>query len=208
MHVADPIHPGFFILRTYALWNRNRILLVTLLGIFFPFLVASVSIIVDTTVSATCTHSHLPSGVTETLTFTDATSPIPGITGCYQSSTSDRIFIPFLLFSVFGLGLMILTLIRAIHSWRRNPSHLYVVLVNHNIFYYACAFLFSTMNIFTSLLLQDTYRTVFNSFQFLTLAIVAARMHIHLWQTSRHLRGSSGLAHIPLSDMSSVNVTV
>ncbi|KAG1895632.1 uncharacterized protein F5891DRAFT_1057352 [Suillus fuscotomentosus] len=184
------ISSGFFILRTYALWNRNRILLVTLLGIFFPFLVASVSIIVDTTVSATY-----------------ATSPIPGITGCYQSSTSDRIFIPFLLFSVFGLGLMILTLIRAIHSWRRNPSHLYVVLVNHNIFYYACAFLFSTMNIFTSLLLQDTYRTVLNSFQFLTLAIVAARMHIHLWQTSQHLLGSGGLVHIPLSDMSSVNVT-
>ncbi|KAG1839694.1 hypothetical protein C8R48DRAFT_781998 [Suillus tomentosus] len=198
----------FFILRTYALWNKNRILLITLLGIFLvssqsthhtqasgrsidqPFLVASVSIIIDTTVSATY-----------------ATSPIPGITGCYQSSTSDRIFIPFLLFSVFGLGLVILTLIRAIHSWRRNPSHLYVVLVNHNIFYYACAFLFSTMNVFTLLLLQDSYQTVLNGFQFLTLAIVAARMHIHLWQTSQHLRGSSGLVHIPLSDMSSVNVT-
>ncbi|KAG1794628.1 uncharacterized protein HD556DRAFT_418850 [Suillus plorans] len=177
----------FFILRTYALWNKNRILLATLLGIFF---VTSVSIIVDTAVSATY-----------------ATSPIPGITGCYQSSASNQIFIPFLLFSVFGLGLMILTLIRSIQSWRTNSNRLYVVLVNHNIFYYACAFLFSTMNIFTSLLLQDTYRTVLNSFQFLTLAIVAARMHIHLWQTGQHLRGSSGLVHIPLTDMSSVNVT-
>ncbi|KAG2114239.1 uncharacterized protein F5147DRAFT_758926 [Suillus discolor] len=160
----------FFILRTYALWNRNRILLAAILGTFFSFLAASVSITVDTTVSAAYT-----------------TSPIPGITGCYQSSTSDQIFIPFLLFSVFELGLMILTLIRAIQSWRRNSSRLYVVLMNHNIFYYACAFLFSVMNIFTSLLLQDTYRTVLNGFQFLTLAIVAVRMHIHLWQTNQHL---------------------
>ncbi|KAG1899651.1 uncharacterized protein F5891DRAFT_390531 [Suillus fuscotomentosus] len=199
----------FFILRTYALWDRNRILLAAILGTFFvsfqstrqtqasgrsisqSFLAASISITVDTTVSAAY-----------------ATSPIPGITGCYQSSTSDRIFIPFLLFSVFGLGLMILTLIRAIQSWRRHPSRLYVVLVNHNIFYYVCAFLFSVMNMFTSLLLQDTYRTVLNGFQFLTLAIVAVRMHIHLWQTNQHLvRGSSGLVHIPLSDISFANVT-
>ncbi|KAG1814152.1 hypothetical protein EV424DRAFT_38046 [Suillus variegatus] len=181
----------FFILRTYALWDRNRILLAAILGTFFLFLVVSVSITVDTTVSAAYT-----------------TSAIPGITGCYQSSTNDRIFIPFLLFSVLGLGLMILTLIRAIQSWRRNPSRLYVVLVNHNIFYYACAFLFSVMNIFTSLLLQDTYWTVLNGFQFLTLAIVAVRMHIHLWQTNQHLvRGSSSLVHIPLSDISFANVT-
>ncbi|KAG1803270.1 hypothetical protein EV424DRAFT_1544939 [Suillus variegatus] len=32
------------------------------------------------------------------------TSAIPGITGCYQSSTTFRFFIPFLLFSVFDLG--------------------------------------------------------------------------------------------------------
>ncbi|KAG1794556.1 uncharacterized protein HD556DRAFT_1536058 [Suillus plorans] len=204
----------FFILRTYALWNRNRILLAAILGTFFvsfqsnhrtqasgrsisqSFLAASVSITVDTTVSAAYT-----------------TSTIPGITGCYQSSTSDRIFIPFLLFSMFELGLMILTLMRAIQSWRKNPSRLYVVLVNHNIFYYACALLilfpevFSVLNIFTSLLLQDTYRTVLNGFQFLTLAIVAVRMHIHLWQTNQHLvRGSDGPVHIPLSDISFVNV--
>ncbi|KAG1810981.1 uncharacterized protein BJ212DRAFT_1377335, partial [Suillus subaureus] len=35
---------------------------------------------------------------------------------------------------------LILTLIRAIQSWRINPSRLYVVLVKHNIFYYTCGF--------------------------------------------------------------------
>ncbi|KAG1794554.1 uncharacterized protein HD556DRAFT_1442741 [Suillus plorans] len=66
---------------------------------------------------------------------------------------------------------------------------------------------FLVMDIFTSLLLQDTYRTVLNGFQFLTLTIVAARMHIHLGQTNQHLRGSSGLIHVPLSDLSFENTT-
>jgi len=39
---------------------------------------------------------------------------------------------------------MILTLIRAIQSWRIYPSRLYVVLVNHNIFYYVCGLREST----------------------------------------------------------------
>ncbi|KAG2061620.1 hypothetical protein BDR06DRAFT_1042010 [Suillus hirtellus] len=36
----------------------------------------------------------------------DVTSPIPGIPGCYQSSTSFWYFIPFLLLSMFELGLV------------------------------------------------------------------------------------------------------
>ncbi|KAG1899709.1 uncharacterized protein F5891DRAFT_1038105, partial [Suillus fuscotomentosus] len=77
----------FFIIRTYVFWNRNKILLAAILVTYFLCLVGSVSIIVDTTVSAAY-----------------VTIPILGITGCYQSSTSDQIFIPFVLFSVFGLG--------------------------------------------------------------------------------------------------------
>jgi hypothetical protein len=73
---------------------------------------------------------------------------------------------------MFSQGLMILTLIRAIQSWRMKSSRLYVVLVKHSIFYYICGFCeltfactvfpdlflfpeaFSLANLFTSLLLQ------------------------------------------------------
>ncbi|KAG1794633.1 uncharacterized protein HD556DRAFT_1368790 [Suillus plorans] len=178
----------FFILRTYVLWDRNKILLMAILGTYLSFLAVTIGIGIDASISAAY-----------------ATSPIPGITGCYQSSAiSDRIFISFLLFSVFELGLMIITLIHAIQGCRRTPCRLYVVLVNHNIFYYASAFFFATMNMFTSLFLQDSYRTVLNGFQFLTLAIFAARMHIHLWQTNHHPRCSDSMIH--LSDMTFVNV--
>jgi hypothetical protein len=33
--VSDLIHPGFFILRTYALWNNSRIMLAVMLSTFF-----------------------------------------------------------------------------------------------------------------------------------------------------------------------------
>ncbi|KAG1794583.1 uncharacterized protein HD556DRAFT_1536076 [Suillus plorans] len=179
----------FFILRTYVLWNKNRILLAAILCTLFIFVIVSFSVTFDTTVPAAYT-----------------TSAIPGITGCHRSSTSHRLFIPFLLFSVFELGLMILTLIRAIQSSRTNPSHLYAVLLNHNISYYACSLLFSVTTVFILLLLQHTYQTILDSFQFTILATLATRMHLHLWQVNRHPHGStSALVHIPMSDISFAN---
>ncbi|KAG1899715.1 uncharacterized protein F5891DRAFT_980945 [Suillus fuscotomentosus] len=140
----------FFILRTYALWNKNRILLIAVLSTFFMRLARS--------------------------------RELWGATGVRPVIGSSYLFFSFA-FSNW--------------NWRTNPSHLYVVLVNHNISYYACGFLFSVTNVFTSLLLK-----------FIILAILATRMHLHLWQTDRHPHGSSTLASIPMSEMLSVNSTV
>ncbi|KAG1739468.1 uncharacterized protein EDB91DRAFT_1336797 [Suillus paluster] len=193
----------FFILRIYALWDNNRIVLAVMLSAFLAFVVAGISIAFDNTVSASY-----------------ATSPIPGITGCYQSSDSVQLFIPFLLSSVLELGLMILTLIRAIQNWRGTNSHLYVVVLKHNILYYACGLcesahahanpfsvliymiilvpkVFSVANIFTSLFLNYAYHAMLHDFQFIILAILATRMHRHLW----HEISPDALMRIPMSDM-------
>ncbi|KAG2130790.1 uncharacterized protein EDB93DRAFT_1255765 [Suillus bovinus] len=190
MRASDPTRSGFFILRTYVLWNRNRILLAAMLSTLFAFLVASFCITFDTTVPAAYT-----------------TSAIPGITGCYRSSTSYQLFIPFLLSSVFELGFMILTLIRAMQDWRTSSGCLYVVLVNHNISYYACNLLLSVTTIFTLLLLQDTYQTILDAFQFVILPILATRMHLHLWQVDRRAQDSDTLMSIPMSDISFADFT-
>ncbi|KAG1854034.1 hypothetical protein C8R48DRAFT_322091 [Suillus tomentosus] len=190
MCLSDLIHPVFFILRTYVLWHKNIILLAAMLSTFFIILATAFSIAFTTGVPAAY-----------------ATSGVPGITGCYQSSTSFQYFIPFLLLSVFELGLMVLTLIRAIQNWRINPSRLYVALVNHNIFYYACGFLLSVTNVFASLLLQYSYQNILYDFEFMTLAILATRMHLHLWKTDRRAHDSGTLMHIPMSDVPSVNST-
>ncbi|KAG2075857.1 hypothetical protein BDR04DRAFT_802851 [Suillus decipiens] len=114
---------GFFVLRTCALWNNNRILL------------AAMAVTIPTFI-----------GVSLGTSF-----------GCYRSSGSLQLFIPYIFLSAFELGLLILTLIPALpamQSWWIDPGHMYVVLVKHNIFYYICGFSFSVANILVSLLLQ------------------------------------------------------
>ncbi|KAG1766619.1 hypothetical protein EV702DRAFT_1149704 [Suillus placidus] len=152
----------FFILRTYVLWNNNRILLAAMLCISQIFIIASFGIVFATTVPAAYTP----------------------------------------------LGLLILTLIRAIQIWRTNPSRLYVVLLKHNIFYYAYGLLFSGGNIFTSLLLYYAYHAILQDFQVMILAILATRMHRHLWKMKPQTHGSDVLIQIPMSGMSPAEYTV
>ncbi|KAG1739401.1 uncharacterized protein EDB91DRAFT_382292 [Suillus paluster] len=190
MSVPDPIHLGFFIIRTYALWNNNKIVLGAMLTAFFAVIVASVGVLFATTANA-------PFMV----------SPIPGITGCYQSSGSVELFIPFVLLFTLELGLISLTLVRAIQSWRTANNLLYDVLLKHNIFYYACGLFFSAANVLMSLLLHYAYNAMLQDFQLIILAILATRMHLHLWHVDRRLHSSDGLMLIPLSDVSTASRT-
>ncbi|KAG2032392.1 hypothetical protein BDR03DRAFT_1002648 [Suillus americanus] len=130
----DEIHTGFFILRTYALWNNNRIVLVAMLSALFATVVSSIGIL-------------LVAGATSVV----MTSTIPGIPGCFRSPPVVRFFLPFIIVFVFvfQLGLVCLTIIRVIQSWRSANSALYPMLVKHNIFYYACSLL--------SVLISDDY---------------------------------------------------
>ncbi|OJA17502.1 hypothetical protein AZE42_09410 [Rhizopogon vesiculosus] len=129
------------------------------------------------------------------------TSGIPGITGCYQGTGSFRLFfVPFLLLLAIELGLLCLTLIRAIQSWRTGNA-LYSVLLKHNIFYYACGPFFSMVNMLITLLLEYAYNALFQNFQIIILAILATRMHLHLWHSERRIHGSA-LSVIPMSDVS------
>ncbi|KAG1873937.1 hypothetical protein F4604DRAFT_1766021, partial [Suillus subluteus] len=103
---------------TYALWNKNRILLVVMLSTLFAIVVSSFVI-----------------GCTATVTYYSMVSTIPG---CQRSLGSFAFFMPFTLLFVFQLVLISLTLVRVIQSWRSAKGPLYTILVKHNIFYYAC----------------------------------------------------------------------
>ncbi|KAG2342046.1 hypothetical protein BDR05DRAFT_964726 [Suillus weaverae] len=110
----------FFILRTYALWNNNKIILVAMLSTLLAVVLSSIGSRFTNTASAHVT-----------------TSAIPGITGCYWSSLNVQ-FLSFVLLFVFQLGLFSLTLIRVIQCWQTAKGHLHAILVKHNLFYYAC----------------------------------------------------------------------
>jgi hypothetical protein len=179
-------------LRTYALWNNNRIILVVMLFTLFAVVVAT---IVD---HVTVDASYV------------TISAIPGIRGCYQTS-ADRIYIMFILLLGFQLGLVSLTIIRAIQRWRVVNGPLYDILVKHNVVYYACAMLLTVVNVLTQKLFsQSAYRFVCEILQLFVLAILATRMHLSLWQIDRrtHGSGSDALVDIYMSDIQFAECTV
>ncbi|KAJ8585982.1 hypothetical protein M405DRAFT_883532 [Rhizopogon salebrosus TDB-379] len=137
----------FFILRTYALWENNKVILAVMLTTFAGVIVGSMVSLFSATAAAPF-----------------KTSPIPDITGCYQSSGSTMLFVPFLLLLVLELMLISLTLVCAIRNWRSNPSPLYAVLLKHNVFYYVCGLFFSSVNVLTSLLLNYAYSGMFEEY--------------------------------------------
>ncbi|KAG2368694.1 hypothetical protein BDR07DRAFT_1053556 [Suillus spraguei] len=192
---------SFFILRTCALWNNNRILLAALLvaGLMSPKSTRPTKLAVDAARLLSEYPLALPSLLLPRRMRLARSRASQGATGAQVVSSSSY----YLLLSAFQLGIMILTLIRAIQSWQIT-SHLYSVLVKHNIFYYMCGFLFSVANIFVSVLLHYSYDDVLQVFQFMILAILATRMHLHLWQMNQQAHGSDALARIRMSDMASM----
>ncbi|KAG1738000.1 hypothetical protein EDB19DRAFT_1909443 [Suillus lakei] len=172
-----------FVLRTYALWNDSRIVLVGLLSAIFASIVSSFG-----TRFATIATSHF------------ITSAIPGITGCYRDSCCVRYFVSFIILFVFQLGLVSLTLIRVIQSWRSDSGPLYAVLVKHNIFYYACGLFLSAMNVLVQILSSDsTYSSFLEDLQVFILSILATRMHLYLWNVDQHMHDPDVLIYISMS---------
>ncbi|KAG2123078.1 hypothetical protein DEU56DRAFT_65296 [Suillus clintonianus] len=176
----------FFVLRTYALWNNNRIILVAMLSTFLAVAIASTVI---------CFITVGTSQVT--------TSAIPGIPGCYRTSTSFNLnAIQFLLLFAFQLGLVCLTLLRVIQSWQTTNGPLYAILVKHNIFWYASGLFLSAMNILISIMFtHSAYHSLIEDFEFVVLTILATRMHLHVWQMDQDAHGSDALGMIYLFDM-------
>ncbi|KAG1837107.1 hypothetical protein DFJ58DRAFT_156069 [Suillus subalutaceus] len=142
----------FFVLRTYALWNRNRILLVAMLSALFAIMVSCFIINSFTTVVTSyrlCSHLLPLLFARIHSTFIVVASTIPG---CHRGTGSFSFFVPFILMFVFQLVLVSLTLMCVIQSWRSAQGPLYAILVKHNIFYYACGLLLSAVNVLVPLL--------------------------------------------------------
>ncbi|KAG1788938.1 uncharacterized protein HD556DRAFT_1311687 [Suillus plorans] len=183
------IYSSFFVLRTYALWNSNKIVLVAMLSALFAVMASFIGI---------CFSAIVTSYVT--------TSAIPGITGCYRSSTRVQFFLPFLLLFIFQLGLVSLTLIRVVQTWRTSNSDIYAVLVKHNIFYYACGLFLSAVNVLAPIMFSDAvYYSLLEDLEAFVLALLATRMHLHLWHIDRHAYSPEIFTCISMSDMSSAS---
>ncbi|KAG1738004.1 hypothetical protein EDB19DRAFT_2025508 [Suillus lakei] len=169
---------GIFVLRTSAFWNDNRIILVAMMSTFFAIVVSSFGI-----------------WFTAVAAPDVMTGAIPSTQGCYWDPRSVLFFLSFILLFVFQLGLISLTLIHVIQSWRSDNGHLHVVLMKHNIFYYACGLYVRKQYLRYDRVIdvthtQSTYNSFLETLQVFVLSILATRMHLHLWNTDRRMRGS------------------
>lgn len=180
----------FFVLRTYALWSNNRTVLVVMLSTLFVVIVSFIGV----WFSAIATSQY----------FTSSAIPgIPGITGGYRTSSSVQLYLPFVLLFVFQLGLLSLTLIRAIQDWHSTRYPLYTALVKHNIFYYVCGLLFSASNVLVPVIFPDSaYHAFLENFEIFILAILATRMHLCLWHIDNTVHDFNTLMWISMPDMS------
>ncbi|KAG1719456.1 hypothetical protein EDB19DRAFT_698939 [Suillus lakei] len=181
----------FFVLRTCALWNNSRIILATMLFILCAGVAISIGI-----------------RSTDIASLQVTASAIPGIPGCYSSSPSVQ-FVSYILLFVCQLVLVSLTLIRVIQSWRSAKGHLRAVLEKHNMLYYACALFLSAMSVLMPMLFSNSpYYSIVKDLQIFILAILATRMHLHLWHIDRHIHGSDALVYISMTDVSPEDITV
>ncbi|KAG1867320.1 hypothetical protein F4604DRAFT_1956495 [Suillus subluteus] len=202
----------FFVLRTYALWNKNRIILVTMLSTLLAVIVSI--FIIGFTATATsyrsCSHLHSLLFAHIHSAFTATSNVIPG---CRRNTDSFSFSIPFILLSVFQLVLVSLTLVCVIQSWRSTKGPLYAILVKHNIFYYTCGLLLSTVNVLAPVLLVlplSDFLSYFlpEAFEVFILAILATRMHLHLWRMDQQVDDPDIVVWISMSDMSPADRTV
>ncbi|KAG2040842.1 hypothetical protein BDR03DRAFT_67467 [Suillus americanus] len=181
-----------FVLRTYALWNTSRILLAVMLSTLFAVTVSSFIISFTPIIISYPTADAIP--------------------GCHQRSGSFSFFMPFALLFVFQLVLVSLTLVRVMQSCRLAAGSLYAILVRHNIFYYACGLLLSAVNVLMPLLPLSDFTSYFlpelESLEVFILAILATRMHLHLWHMNQHMDAFDIVVQISMSDTSPGDSTV
>ncbi|KAG1738228.1 hypothetical protein EDB19DRAFT_2025439 [Suillus lakei] len=92
----------FFILRTYVLWNSNKVVLTVMLSTSAVSCMQYRSFAMRTKYQAMTVGSAVV-GFSATATAPFETSSVTGSTGCYQSSDSGKLSVPFLLLVGFEL---------------------------------------------------------------------------------------------------------
>ncbi|KIJ66648.1 hypothetical protein HYDPIDRAFT_26084 [Hydnomerulius pinastri MD-312] len=196
-----------FILRTYAIWERNRRVLLILMCSFFAFLIPVIFIMTKYDSSTIITEP-----------------PVPNITSCYNAGQNDVIVVAYVLLVVAELGMaclhffqifpiysriaeiLLFTLYRSIKHYQDHGgrSQLLHILIQHNIFYFACGLFFSLLVILSIAFLpvclafntgflmisdistiKDPYGDMTSNLQVTIHALLVTRMHLDLWKADR-----------------------
>ncbi|KAF8834101.1 hypothetical protein BDN67DRAFT_1006190 [Paxillus ammoniavirescens] len=186
--VAITLSEVIFGLRAYAMWNRNRAVLVTYCCVAIVYVAVVVFMF----------QSFLPS-----VTFGE--SPIATISGCYKTSGNSLVFATFVVIMLVEVVTTALTLYPAFQHFRHTPNSLSQNMARGGVFY--CVTMFSTCMsvanvllillfpvrlpalpffLFPHLYLQIQYGDMFTIYQTVMHTVLATRMQLHLRKVDQH----------------------
>ncbi|KAF9219832.1 hypothetical protein BS17DRAFT_882632 [Gyrodon lividus] len=174
--IAITLSEVIFGLRAYAMWNRNRMVLIIACCTITASMVALILIFL----------TFLPS-----VTFGEP--PLSIISGCYRVGASSVLFVSFVVIILSETVTVSLTLCRACRYFRYTPNVLIQHLTRDGVFYCLSMFAMSLANVLVILLLPIQYSELLNTYQAVMHTILATRMQLHLRRLDRytHLAGPS-----------------
>ncbi|TCD65030.1 hypothetical protein EIP91_003307 [Steccherinum ochraceum] len=165
--VGTLISESILVMRTWVIWNRNRMVglaLVTGLVLcwvpVFYFLAQSLN----------------------SLVFADP--PAPGLTGCYLHSQKNILFAVFLTVTGFESIILILTLIRFAPGWKRKRTALIHTIYRDGIFNYVYLCILSVLNVVVLLTAPHGYSTLLSALQRVMHSILSSRVLLNLRQAA------------------------
>ncbi|KAF9222213.1 hypothetical protein BS17DRAFT_784019 [Gyrodon lividus] len=183
--LAITLSEVIFGLRAYAMWNRNRMVLVISCCTITASMVALILIFL----------TFLPS-----VTFGEP--PLPIISGCYKTGASSVLFASFVVIMLSEAVTTSLTLYRAYRHFRHAPNVLIQNLTRDGVFYCLSMFAMSVVNVLVIFLLPIQYSELLDTYQAVMHTILATRMQLHLRKLDRHTCLADSLTDESLSSIS------
>jgi len=111
---------------------------------------------------------------------------IPGVVGYVDTMARSRLIVVYSLLIIAELEILLFLLYRADKTcgWRID-NRLMRGLIQHNLIYFACGFVFSLIVILAIVFLPFPVAHMVEQLQIIVQTIMATRMHIYFWKSDR-----------------------
>ncbi|KIK76210.1 hypothetical protein PAXRUDRAFT_18372 [Paxillus rubicundulus Ve08.2h10] len=167
--IAITLSEVIFGLRAYAMWDRNRAVLVMYCCVATAYIAAFAFIL----------QSFLPS-------VTYAEAPLEIISGCYKTGGSTIVFASFVVIMLAEAVTTTLTLYRAYHYFRHTPNALVQNMTSDGMYYCMSMFSMSVVNVLLIFLVPIQYGDMIAVYQTVMHTMLATRMQLHLRKINQH----------------------
>ncbi|KAG1821146.1 uncharacterized protein BJ212DRAFT_986001 [Suillus subaureus] len=160
---------SIFILRAYAVWERERWHAIFAIVNVIAYLVPTIICLweFDSSVSGECW--------------------IPGIFGYLDMKTSSTVYALYCLLAVIELQILFLLYYRAIksHGGREIDNRLMRGLMQHNLLYFGCSFAFTLSVVLTTIFTPFPFAHTVANYQVIVQAVLVTQMHRDFWRLNR-----------------------